>query len=131
MSLVVVRGFGFSLSLILLVSSGVVAQRSYDDNSNTQQAAATANITQGPVIQYADDQFAVITWTTDQPFVSRVSAAEIVYGTLAEGATIKVESQMPEGGVIFSDGIEKDYLAFNSGAVATIAVSPRKAHLVA
>src|SRR5436190_5560058 len=72
MSLVVVRGFGFSLSLILLVSSGAVAQRSYDDNSNTQQAAATANITQGPVIQYADDQFAVITWTTDQPFVSRV-----------------------------------------------------------
>src|SRR5438270_10137454 len=72
MSLAVVRGFGFSLSLILLVSCGAAAQRSYDDNSNTQQAAANANITQGPVIQYADDQFAVITWTTDQPFVSRV-----------------------------------------------------------
>ena len=72
MSLAVVRRFGLSLSLILLVSSGAMAQRSYDDNSNTQQAPATVNITQGPTIQYADDQFAVITWTTDQPFVSRV-----------------------------------------------------------
>ena len=72
MSLAVVKRFGFSLSLILLVNSGAIAQRSYDDNGNAQQAAAKANITQGPTIQYADDQFAVITWTTDQPFISRV-----------------------------------------------------------
>lgn len=67
-----VRRFGFSLSLILFVSSGAIAQRSYDDNSNAPQTVATVSITQGPTIQYADDQFAVITWTTDQPFVSRV-----------------------------------------------------------
>jgi hypothetical protein len=71
MSFAVAKRFGFSLSLMLLVSSSVMAQRSYDENSNTQ-AAATVNITQGPTIQYADDQFAVITWTTDQPFISRV-----------------------------------------------------------
>lgn len=66
-----------------------------------------------------------------EPFVSRTSSAEIVYGTLADGECLKVESQTPEGGVIFSDGVEKDYLAFNSGAVATIGLSPRRAHLVA
>ncbi|MEZ0229623.1 MAG: sugar kinase [Planctomycetota bacterium] len=65
-----------------------------------------------------------------EPFVSRTSAAEIVYGAIGAGQTLTIESQTPEGGVIFSDGIEKDYLAFNSGAVATIGLSPRKAHLV-
>jgi len=72
MSFAAVKRFGFSLSLILLTSSGVIAQKTYDDNTNTQQAPSRVNITQGPTIQYADDQFAVITWITDQPFVSRV-----------------------------------------------------------
>ena len=72
MSFAVVRRFGFSLSLILCLSSGALAQRSYDDISNSPQGPATVKITQGPTIQYADDQFAVITWSTDQPFLSRV-----------------------------------------------------------
>src|SRR5215469_4701021 len=71
MSFAAVRRLGFSLSVILFLSSGSVAQRS-DDNGAAQQAPATVNITQGPTIQYADDQFAVITWTTNQPFVSRI-----------------------------------------------------------
>lgn len=66
-----------------------------------------------------------------EPFVSRTSAAALVYGTLEEGEFMKIESRTPEGGVIFSDGVEKDFLAFNSGAVATIGIAPRKAHLVA
>ena len=41
-------------------------------------SAQGAKVTQGPVIQYADDQFAVITWTTDIPSESRV-----YYGTNA------------------------------------------------
>jgi hypothetical protein len=37
---------------------------------------------------------------------------------------------MPERGVIFSDGIESNYLAFNAGMVATIGVADRKANLI-
>jgi hypothetical protein len=37
---------------------------------------------------------------------------------------------MAENGVIFSDGIEADYLEFNSGAVARIGVAERKGLLV-
>jgi hypothetical protein len=37
---------------------------------------------------------------------------------------------MPENGVIFSDGIESDYLQFNSGIEATITVAEKKGHLV-
>jgi hypothetical protein len=35
-----------------------------------------------------------------------------------------------DNGVIFSDGIESDFLAFNSGIVATISVSERVGHLI-
>jgi len=37
---------------------------------------------------------------------------------------------MPENGVIFSDGIEHDYLQFNSGIEATITVAEKKGYLV-
>ena len=38
---------------------------------------------------------------------------------------------MPQEGVIFSDGVEADYLSFDSGAVASISVADEKARLVA
>jgi hypothetical protein len=38
---------------------------------------------------------------------------------------------MPQAGVIFSDGLESDFLEFNSGTIARIGVSPQRANLVA
>ncbi len=43
---------------------------------------------------------------------------------------LTVTSHMPQNGVIFSDGIESDFLEFNSGRIATIYPSDRKAKLV-
>ncbi|HKU25174.1 MAG TPA: fibronectin type III domain-containing protein [Candidatus Sulfotelmatobacter sp.] len=61
------------ISLSLLISTAAIAQTNQNPtDGDNDQAAARASITQGPTIQYADDQFAVITWTTDQPFPSRV-----------------------------------------------------------
>jgi len=37
---------------------------------------------------------------------------------------------MADNGVIFSDGIEADFLAFNSGATATIYVAKQKANIL-
>jgi hypothetical protein len=37
---------------------------------------------------------------------------------------------MPENGVVFSDGIEVDYLDFNSGMTATIGVAERAGMLI-
>ena len=37
---------------------------------------------------------------------------------------------MPENGVIFSDGIQEDFLEFNSGAVAEISAADKKGNLV-
>jgi NAD kinase len=65
-----------------------------------------------------------------EPFVSRTSAASIVFGQLAPGQELVITSHMPESGVIFSDGIETDYLSFNSGLIARIGLAERKAHLI-
>jgi NAD kinase len=64
-----------------------------------------------------------------EPFVSRVSGAELVVGLIRD-VPLAVESHMPRNGVIFSDGVEADYLAFNSGAIASIGVAPEVANRV-
>jgi len=69
-------------------------------------------------------------WAVREPFVSKTSQAGLVAGSLNAGETLLVESQMPEGGVIFSDGVEKDFLQFNSGTLATISVADHCARLV-
>lgn len=66
-----------------------------------------------------------------EPFISKTSQANIVFGQLKRGQKLVITSQMPDYGVIFSDGIESDYLAFNSGAIAEIGLAERRAHLIA
>ena len=65
-----------------------------------------------------------------EPFASRTTRASLVAGTLEAKDELTITSWMPEHGVIFSDGVEADYLAFNAGAIARIGVAKRKAHLV-
>ncbi|ADK15488.1 MULTISPECIES: sugar kinase [Clostridium] len=65
-----------------------------------------------------------------EPFPSRTTKADIVFGRIKKGSQLKISSQMPENGVIFSDGIESDYLKFNSGIEATITLAEKKGHLV-
>lgn len=69
-------------------------------------------------------------FTVREPFPSNTSAASLVCGRIATHAHLSVTSQMPEHGVIFSDGIEADYLEFNSGIVARIGIAEKKGHLV-
>lgn len=69
-------------------------------------------------------------WAVREPFVSRHSSAESIAGYLDEGDQLVVSSQMPTGGVIFSDGVESDFLEFNSGSIATFGVSQQQAKLV-
>lgn len=71
-----------------------------------------------------------LTFAVREPFPSRSSAASIVFGSIWGKQPLKLTSLMPENGVIFSDGIEKDFLEFNSGTLATIEVAERKGILV-
>ena len=69
-------------------------------------------------------------FTVREPFVSRSSSAGIVHGRLTPGATLEIASAMPQGGAIFSDGVEEDFLPFDAGAVATVSVAERRVSLV-
>ncbi len=71
-----------------------------------------------------------LVWVVREPFRSKHSSAELVAGFLPPGQSLVVESLMPTGGVIFSDGVEADFLEFNSGTIATIGVSAHRARLV-
>jgi len=65
-----------------------------------------------------------------EPFVSKTSRAELVSGLVSPAAPLVIESEMAEGGVIFSDGVEADFLPFNSGAIATVNLAKKKTQLV-
>jgi hypothetical protein len=65
-----------------------------------------------------------------EPFVSRHSQASLVTGMLESGQELVLESLMPSGGVVFSDGMEADFLQFNSGATATVCAAEQRARLV-
>ena len=71
-----------------------------------------------------------LVWVVREPFKSKHSQTTIVAGTLEPRQELVVQSAMPEGGVIFSDGIERDFLAFNSGAIARIQIAEQRANLV-
>ena len=65
-----------------------------------------------------------------EPFRSRASGVKLTAGLVEAGHELRVESQMPDGGVIFSDGVEADAIGFNAGSLATIRAADRKARLV-
>jgi hypothetical protein len=65
-----------------------------------------------------------------EPFPTKVSGVNLAFARINEGSHLTVISQMPQNGVIFSDGIEADFLEFNSGRIARIGVAEKKVHLV-
>jgi NAD kinase len=65
-----------------------------------------------------------------EPFVSKVSAAGLVFGRIPAAEQLELVSAMPQNGVIFSDGVEADYLQFNSGVIARIGLADKKVHLI-
>lgn len=65
-----------------------------------------------------------------EPFKSIRTQANISVGLINNQKHLRIESLMPIGGIIFSDGIESDFLQFNSGTIATIGIANETANLV-
>jgi hypothetical protein len=70
-------------------------------------------------------------FTVREPFPSKTTGTSLVFGRIGVNGPLEIDSLMPERGVIFSDGIEADFLEFNSGSKATICVAERQGRLVA
>lgn len=69
-------------------------------------------------------------YTVREPFPSKTSEATLVFGKITSDNPMMIMSQMPENGVIFSDGIETDFLEFHSGSQAIIGLAEKKGFLV-
>ncbi len=76
-------------------------------------------------------------WDTDQlvysvrePFPSRMTECSLVHGRLSAKEPLQITSRMPVNGVIFSDGVEADFLEFNSGVSLTIAPADKKTQVL-
>jgi len=65
-----------------------------------------------------------------EPFRSRTSQTAITAGYVSEDNELMLESLMSENGIIFSDGIQTDFLNFNSGTMLTVGIAKEKAVLV-
>lgn len=65
-----------------------------------------------------------------EPFASKHSSASLIAGFVAPEEELVIESLMPTGGVIFSDGVESDFLTFDSGAVARVRAAAQRARLI-
>lgn len=65
-----------------------------------------------------------------EPYPSRSTGASLVFGKITRDRTLQVVSQMPENGVIFSDGIEADSLEFTAGLTATVGLADHRGRLL-
>jgi NAD kinase len=65
-----------------------------------------------------------------EPFLSIKTQTGITAGLINGQNNLIIESLMPTNGIIFSDGIESDFLKFNSGNIATIGLAKEIAKLV-
>ena len=110
----------------IIVSTGLGSTAWMRSVVTGSAAIAGAKLDYVPLPWDADRlQFAV-----REPFPSKTSRAELVFGRIVRGEALSVRSLMPENGVIFSDGMESDFLGFNSGTEAKIAVAERYGKLV-
>lgn len=84
-------------------------------------------VMQPPPLAWESNQ---LLYVVREPFISKTSAASMVCGMITAESPLQLESNMPEGGVIFSDGVAADYLPFNAGTIATISLAEQKTNLV-
>ena len=69
-------------------------------------------------------------YSVREPFPSSYTGTELTFGRVSNGKKIEVVSNMPVDGIIFSDGMEQDYLEFNTGRIARIGLADKCGQLV-
>ncbi|WP_298756284.1 sugar kinase [uncultured Psychroserpens sp.] len=82
---------------------------------------------QQSLVRWDDEK---LVFVVREPFLSKVTQTDIGFGIITKRQTLKIESNMPNKGVIFSDGIESDFLNFNSGTHVEIGIADEKANLI-
>ncbi|WP_223846150.1 hypothetical protein [Wenzhouxiangella sp. AB-CW3] len=121
-------------------SSGIVVSTGVGSTgwmrSIVQGAYRTASVWGASVTIPASRQ-ARMPWDADslfyfvrEPFPSVGLGTELTTGHIKAGSRLSVTSEMAQGGVIFSDGITEDAIAFHSGLSAHITLSAQRGLIV-
>jgi hypothetical protein len=71
-----------------------------------------------------------LAWFVREPFPSVYTGTELELGFVDLGGRLVIRSEMGQGGVIFADGIESDYIEFLSGSEVSIAVANETLNLL-
>jgi len=124
------RGTEAQSSSGIIVSTGVGSSGWLSSVFTLAQGLTTATGGQPGQAFTLDWEESRLAFVVREPFISRHSSARMVSGFISEESELVVESRMPSGGVIFSDGVEEDFLAFNAGTTARIHPASRRALLV-
>jgi hypothetical protein len=77
-----------------------------------------------------DPQERAIGWFVREPFPSVATGSSMRAGKLGEQSLI-LTSHMNDGGVIFADGIEQDFLQFDWGRRLEVTVAPNALSMIA
>lgn len=80
-----------------------------------------------PAMRWEDPRLCFV---VREPFPSKRTRATLVGGMLEPGASLRLCSRMASGGVLFSDGVESDFVSFHAGVTATVRAAPERAKLV-
>ena len=91
--------------------------------------ARAFNMGEVPEVEKGWDS-AELTFQVREPYPSRFTQAELVYGQIHENDNLTLVSDMTESGVIFSDGVLDDALDFNAGMELKIGIAERVGRLV-
>ncbi|MGB0522701.1 MAG: sugar kinase [Flammeovirgaceae bacterium] len=101
---------------------------SFDDVSAYAEAVEE-NVANSPTFTLPWDTNQLI-FVVREPFLSRTSQISLSAGYVSSGNELVLESLMSENGVVFSDGIQHDFLHFNSGTILTVGIAKERAELV-
>ena len=71
-----------------------------------------------------------LVYAVREPFPSKITGTALTFGVINKNQPLTITSHMADNGVIFSDGVEADYLQFNAGSTATIGIAKRQAHIL-
>ena len=89
--------------------------------------AGLANSAQKEIFDWSEQR---LKFAVREPFPSQTTGTQCIFGEIKDNEPMTLESYMPENGVIFSDGIEADFIQFNAGSIATIQVADKNGLLI-
>lgn len=99
----------------------------YNMAKNINRQQTNKKRSQQLLMRWEDEK---LVFVVREPFLSKVTQTNIGFGFITKKQTLKIESNMPTKGIIFSDGIESDFLNFNSGSQVEIGIADEKANLI-